>query len=67
MFANNNHSLVGGKEDPKDGPKVAAAVFSAVVVYAVSVHSSFFVSLENPHRRSLGSSGCDMNRRNVDL
>ncbi|EGP85148.1 unnamed protein product [Zymoseptoria tritici ST99CH_1A5] len=33
MFANNNHSLMGSKEDPKDGAKVATAVFSAVAVY----------------------------------
>lgn len=36
MFANGNHSMMGGTEDPKDGKKVAAAVFGAVIVYAVS-------------------------------
>ena len=37
MFASNHHSMMGSTEDPKDGKKVAAAVFGAVVVYAVSV------------------------------
>ena len=27
--------MMGSKEDPQDGAKVAAAVFGAVVVYAV--------------------------------
>lgn len=36
MFASGHHSMMGSEEDPKDGGKVAAAVFGAVVVYAVS-------------------------------
>lgn len=36
MFASNHHSLLGSTEDPKDGGKVAAAVFGAVGVYGVS-------------------------------
>lgn len=35
MFASNNHTVMGSDEDPADGGKVAAAVFGAVVVYAV--------------------------------
>jgi hypothetical protein len=27
--------MVGSKEDPKDGPAVAGAVFGAVIVYVV--------------------------------
>lgn len=41
MFANGNHSLMGSTEDPKDGKKVAATVFGAVIVYAVCVHLSY--------------------------
>lgn len=37
MFASNHHSLVGSDEDPPDGGKVAAAVFSAVAVYGVRI------------------------------
>ncbi|EME42823.1 hypothetical protein DOTSEDRAFT_44935 [Dothistroma septosporum NZE10] len=33
MFATNHHSLMGSTEDPKDGGKVAGAVFGAVGVY----------------------------------
>lgn len=48
MFANNHHSMVGGAEDPKDGAKVATAVFGAVVVYAVSdVHPWSYVYTRN--------------------
>jgi uncharacterized membrane protein YeaQ/YmgE (transglycosylase-associated protein family) len=36
MFATNHHSMMGSEDDPTDGKKVAAAVFGAVVVYAVS-------------------------------
>jgi ribonuclease kappa len=36
MFANGHHSMMGSTEDPKDGKKVAGAVFGAVIVYAVS-------------------------------
>lgn len=36
MFASGHHSMMGSEEDPKDGGKVATAVFGAVVVYAVS-------------------------------
>ncbi|KXL46344.1 hypothetical protein M433DRAFT_149400 [Acidomyces richmondensis BFW] len=35
MFASNNHTVMGSDEDPADGGKVAAAVFGAVVVYAI--------------------------------
>ncbi|KAM3418094.1 hypothetical protein BST61_g6299 [Cercospora zeina] len=35
MFATNHHSMMGSNEDPKDGKAVAAAVFGAVIVYAV--------------------------------
>lgn len=36
MFANGDHVVMGSEEDPKDGKKVATAVFSAVIIYAVS-------------------------------
>jgi len=35
MFANGHHSMMGSTEDPKDGKKVAGAVFGAVIVYAI--------------------------------
>jgi len=35
MFASGHHSMMGSEEDPKDGGKVAAAVFGAVGVYGV--------------------------------
>ncbi|KAF2484700.1 hypothetical protein BDY17DRAFT_323536 [Neohortaea acidophila] len=35
MFASGHHSMMGSTEDPVNGGKVAAAVFGAVVVYAV--------------------------------
>ena len=31
-----SHSMMGSVEDPKDGGKVATAVFGAVAVYGVS-------------------------------
>jgi len=33
MFANGHHSMMGSEENPKDGGKVAVAVFGAVAVY----------------------------------
>lgn len=36
MFANGHHSMMGSDDDPKDGGAVAASVFGAVIVYAVS-------------------------------
>ena len=36
LFKANHHSMMGSTEDPKDGAAVAATVFSAVIVYAVS-------------------------------
>ncbi|KAK3074644.1 hypothetical protein LTR53_017224 [Teratosphaeriaceae sp. CCFEE 6253] len=35
MFAHGHHTMMGGEEDPKDGGKVAVAVFGAVGVYGV--------------------------------
>ncbi|RMY25042.1 hypothetical protein D0867_00987 [Hortaea werneckii] len=35
MFAKGHHTMMGSEEDPKDGGKVAAAVFGAVAVYGV--------------------------------
>ena len=42
MFARGNHSMMGSVEDPVDGGKVAAAVFGAVIVYAVRTLLSSF-------------------------
>ena len=36
LFKNNHHEVVGGVEDPENGPAVAGTVFVAVLVYAVS-------------------------------
>lgn len=35
LFRGNHPELVGGVEDPEDGPAVAATVFTAVIIYAV--------------------------------
>jgi len=35
LFKNNHHELVGGVEDPENGPEVAGTIFVAVLVYAV--------------------------------
>ncbi len=35
LFKNNHHELVGGTEDPDNGPEVAGTIFVAVLVYAV--------------------------------
>ncbi|KAK4128582.1 hypothetical protein N657DRAFT_562091 [Parathielavia appendiculata] len=34
LFRGNHPELVGGEEDPEDGPAVAATVFTAVIIYA---------------------------------
>ncbi|KAH6650140.1 hypothetical protein F5144DRAFT_597628 [Chaetomium tenue] len=34
LFRGNHPELVGGEEDPADGPAVAATVFTAVIIYA---------------------------------
>jgi ribonuclease kappa len=39
LFNNNHHELVGGDEDPENGPQVAATVFLAVAVYSVRTNS----------------------------
>lgn len=41
LFRSNHPSMVGGTGDPEDGPKVAATVFTAVIVYAVCLHAPF--------------------------
>ncbi|ROT39806.1 hypothetical protein SODALDRAFT_331924 [Sodiomyces alkalinus F11] len=38
LFNANHHELVGGVEDPENGPAVAGTIFTAVIVYA-----AFFV------------------------
>jgi ribonuclease kappa len=35
LFRANHHELVGGTEDPENGPEVAGTIFVAVLVYAV--------------------------------
>ncbi len=35
LFRANHPELVGGDEDPEDGPAVAATVFTAVIIYVV--------------------------------
>ncbi|KAL2022787.1 hypothetical protein VTK56DRAFT_4603 [Thermocarpiscus australiensis] len=34
LFNKNHPELVGGDEDPSNGPEVAATVFTAVIIYA---------------------------------
>ncbi|KAG9200218.1 hypothetical protein B5807_10194 [Epicoccum nigrum] len=33
LFKSNNHTMMGGEEDPEDGNAVAGAVFGAVFIY----------------------------------
>ncbi|KAL2260751.1 hypothetical protein VTK26DRAFT_5157 [Humicola hyalothermophila] len=33
LFKNNHPELVGGDEDPSNGPQVATTVFTAVIIY----------------------------------
>jgi hypothetical protein len=40
LFKSNHHSMMGSTDDPKDGPAVAATVFSAVIVYVVRFFQS---------------------------
>ena len=35
LFKGNHHEMVGGVEDPDNGPEVAATIFIAVLIYAV--------------------------------
>lgn len=35
LFKNNHHEMVGGIEDPENGPEVAATIFTAVLIYIV--------------------------------
>ena len=35
LYRTNHHEVVGGTEDPEDGPAVAGTIFTAVIVYAV--------------------------------
>lgn len=51
LFKSNNHALVGSKDDPQDGPAVAATVFTAVIVYVVCTP---------PHGSNTGSSADTM-------
>ena len=40
LYKKNHHEMVGGIEDPEDGPAVAGTIFTAVIVYAVR-HTAF--------------------------
>jgi ribonuclease kappa len=42
LFKSSHHSMLDDTKDPKDGPAVAATVFTAVVVYAVCISPSLF-------------------------
>ena len=43
LYKSNHHEVVGGIEDPEDGPAVAGTIFTAVIVYAVRyVPPTFF-------------------------
>lgn len=35
LFNNSHPELVGGEDDPENGPEVAATVFTALVIYTV--------------------------------
>ncbi|KAL8360323.1 hypothetical protein RB601_007311 [Gaeumannomyces tritici] len=49
LFNSNNHELVGGREDPKNGPAVASTIFVTVLIYAVGFPPSLPPSLCYPH------------------
>ncbi|EAS30567.3 uncharacterized protein CIMG_06046 [Coccidioides immitis RS] len=34
LYKRNHHSLMGSRDDPKDGTAVAGSIFTAVIVYA---------------------------------
>ncbi|KAL2154326.1 hypothetical protein VTH82DRAFT_3002 [Thermothelomyces myriococcoides] len=34
LFRGNHPELVGGEDDPENGPEVAATIFTAVIIYA---------------------------------
>ena len=34
LFNSNHHELVGGRDDPENGPAVASTIFVAVLIYA---------------------------------
>ncbi|KAJ5955356.1 hypothetical protein N7501_009635 [Penicillium viridicatum] len=34
LYNSNNHAYTGSKEEPEDGPAVAASIYTAVIVYA---------------------------------
>lgn len=50
LFKSNHHSVMGSTDDPRDGPAVAATVFSAVAVYGVCVS---LLPLLSKHRNPL--------------
>ncbi|KAJ5794783.1 hypothetical protein N7457_001382 [Penicillium paradoxum] len=36
LYSSNNHAYTGSEGEPEDGPAVAASIYTAVIVYAVS-------------------------------
>ncbi|CAP80312.1 Pc12g06850 [Penicillium rubens Wisconsin 54-1255] len=47
LYNSNNHAYTGSEGEPKDGPAVAASIYTAVIVYAVR-HSS--IPIPKPRR-----------------
>lgn len=47
FFRANHHELVGGDEDPQNGPEVAATVFVSVLIYVVSIFFGAFRGILN--------------------
>ncbi|KAJ5164886.1 uncharacterized protein N7500_006716 [Penicillium coprophilum] len=52
LYSSNNHAYTGSKDEPEDGPAVAASIYTAVIVYAVR------------HNPSLSSDGVVTRERN---
>lgn len=46
LFKANHPELVGGNEDPSNGPQVATTVFTAVIIYVVRFPSKFLYDFD---------------------
>lgn len=52
LFKSGSHTMLGGKEDPKDGNAVAGAVFGAVFIYIVCEVTHYIEGVDSNMRRA---------------